>query len=706
MSKLFSQAGDILQAINSLEPHIQQNWFKPLQELFSAAQPFALVSSTDENAASPEEPREANSAAANPEALQTQHSLSQKIQKDFKELLVELPSNLPGRAKLDSDLTALFSMINGLLSTTTLASLSAQGLALYNSTEFKALMDLISKISAVAGSDFIYEMVSSYRALLTAQLSAAIQRALTEEIFFGYRPGVLTKGLYQKAEVLAGYGLIDMPTLYTEQLSHLHKQDSDVIIKNHFAAYIESLLKGYATQQKTEWDIMHGNLIKERSEISNEVEKLKRQNTHSRLSTEGKDLDAKQQSFELKKAQINRLIVTKNRAIRFLEDYAAAEHKNRATLASHYAAQEKVWTKLSRIVRQLTMTKWDLYYYEFEKFNTHIRKINDLLGLLETYIDQLATGKPLTTLQASAQNITQKNKDLPPAMQCLFTLALQTIEKDLKYLAPVDAGTNAQLTEQSEPLARHQEVAHPIVEPIQELYKALMDYAHEKAGQLDVKDEWYQRNIIEHLEIFAEMWSEEKTHDPQIIKRRNEILNALQAENAPDYRFLSHPADVKIVYLLTVSGEHGLDLHSRILSKNGMLRANAQFHSQSEGVVRLVEKNEGDTVSVDDIKMAIHSYQRSRKPDAFFNGRGNFLLTDINISYLNDTAKKYALQTNTKGGKKLRAIYNALVNKNYKELLTAVSIKTGFINSDDINKGGFKDQSDETPSPKNNAKPS
>ncbi|MCX7125376.1 MAG: hypothetical protein NTU49_06450, partial [Gammaproteobacteria bacterium] len=416
--KLFSQVGDILEGINKLQPRMQQNWFKPLKELLSSAQKL-LLNVTDER--EPTQEREPLDPAP--------VSVSQTIKQDIKEFLVELPSNLPGRAELDRDLTALLSMISRVLDSNAL-TLSGNGLALYNSIEFKRLMDLISKISAVAGSDFVYEKLSNHRALFTKQLSAAIQHVLSEEITMGYRAGVMTAGLYKMAEVLAGRGLIDIPRLYAAQLSYLYAQNSDVVIKDHFAAYIENLLKAFVDKQEEEWVKTLGMLIDEKTGIEIKVSRI----TSGRSLLPGKDALAEQQGLELRKAQITRLIVAKNREIKFLKRYAAAQHNERTGLSDMYAEQEKVLATLNGIVRHITKVKWDIYNHDPATFDSNINKINQLIVLLEHHIELLAAeDRNPTKLNESVEAIKvdiKKGQKLPPAMQRLFTLALDTFATD------------------------------------------------------------------------------------------------------------------------------------------------------------------------------------------------------------------------------------------------------------------------------------
>lgn len=708
---LFSRVGNILDGMNVLEPHMQQNWFQPLNELFSVARNLSLAAA-DERKPAVLEQREPNAAA----------SINANIKQDIKELLVELPSNLPSRALLDKDLTALFGMVNQLLDVNSAFDLSKKGLELYNSDEFKRLMDLISKINAVVGSDFVYEKLSSYRARLTKQLSAGMQRILAEEINMGYKAGVITKGLYQQAEVLADYGLINITTLYAKQLSCLHAQQNlDAAVKGHFVAYIENFLKVYASKQQDKW-VTRKNALQTRIDcIKTEIEKIHRQNNGSWILI-GKDLVTAQQGLELEKAQINRLIIAKNRYIEFLKRYAAAPYEARAALADQYTTQEKMRMTLNGIMRQLTMVKWDIYYYEFkEAFKDNVDTINHLINRLEKYIETLATAKSsieqieqLSSLIAEIKAVNQRL--LPPAMQRLFTLALQTIEKDLALLPPAaDERSNVASTAQSSPVISRENVSSSQLtseDPHSALMQYLMGYARAEAQRLDVKDEWYKRHIIEHLEIFTEMWAPEKEKDPRVIKRRNDILTSLQAENAPNYSFLSHPADVKIVYLLTIAGEHGLGFHKTIFSLDNMTEASQQFRTDARlqaKVVALPKKTDGETVSPEvstlskkenhetvseeDIEKAITSYQGPHSLCAFFRsvrGQGQEVLTDTNISYLKRVARDYCNDKNPKGKQKLLAIYNALVDKNFKALSEAVFLQTGFFSSAAESKGRFK----------------
>ncbi|MCX7121288.1 MAG: hypothetical protein NTZ67_05895 [Gammaproteobacteria bacterium] len=280
-------------------------------------------------------------------------------------------------------------------------------------------------------------------------------------------------------------------------------------------------------------------------------------------------------------------------------------------------------------------------------------------------------------------------------MQHLCELALQTIKKDHNLRA-------APLESQPELSAFYPAADEAqFVAPNQTLQAALMQYAYKEAAQLDVKDNWYQRNIIEHLEIFIEMGSPEKANNEQIVQRRKEILTALQSNKAPDYTFLSHPADVKIVYLLSVSGKHGLAFHRTILSKSEMTAANLKFFpageaqpalNKQEKKQTLSEKTNKQTVSIKDINEAMKSYKDSCKIYAFFNARqgGTKFLTEKNISYLNYLAERYGKSSaDTKAQKKLRAVYNALINKDRKALNEAVFMKTGWFESKAKKKGEF-----------------
>ena len=684
---LCSQLGDIVAGIDKLALYAQESWFVPLKELLLVARELLLESSDEV---------QVTALLSKNSASQILVAGSQKIKEDFKELLVELPSNFPGRAELDHDLTELFHMVNDVLAVKRRISadikVSKKGYGLFDSSEFKRLMDLIAKISGVVGSDFVREKFSDYRAQLTKHLSIAMQRVLAEEIQRGYRAGVITEALYQQVEALAGSGLVDIPTFYATQISRLNNDEQlcPIIVKQYFVGYIEGLLARYAQRQQEEWNATTTTLQKEQGLIDFGVQTIAA-NINGRAhnffaSTEGKNLYTQQQSLELRKAQINRHIIAKNREMQFLKAYvAAAQEDQRAALLKQYEKQTQMLQNLNSIVRKLTTVKWDIYYYDFKTFSDNVENINILLRAFESYIEDLANKEiNAASLKQRVDSMTVQNKALSsvPAMQHLFSLAINTLQNDLtpSIADPSDKPENTLVQPASFFSARPANDTASLsatVEPCPTLYQELIRCVYEEVKKLDVKNDWYKRNIIEHLEIFLEMWSPEKEDDAQIKKRRGEILMAMQANNAPQYQFLSHPADVKIVYLLTVRGQYGLTLVKEIFSRDAMQYANEMFEEgnapqptsevQAESMT-LTQKTEREIVTAVEIEKAIKLYQRSRLMHSIFqHSEAKYRLNETSIARLRKIVRENLTPevTASIGQKKLREIYNALVSQDY-----------------------------------------
>lgn len=709
--KLFYKTGDILTEINTLGLYIEDNWFSVLKNLVSSFKAFTHdleVPASDQEA-------QINLGAINA-PLEHDLPLSQKIKEDISELLIALPSNLPERAQLDADLNIVFKAIDTILGgeKTTIAS---NGKKLYENEAFKRLIDTFSKLGAFIGSDIILDKLSNYRALLTKHLSEALQRVLSEEIRMGYRAGVLTESLYQIAAALADSELTDLPSLYSEQLSHLNTLNLSDGIEKHFADYIESLLSEYVTKQANAWEKTQATLNQELAQINDQLKVLNP--TFSLFSTKGKDEAAKQQGLELKKSQIYRLIITKKRTLTFLQTYQSASlvsgesadatvalmaktiAEKRKALVKKHSRQESALIRIIRIAPLLTAVKWDLYHYQREVYDKNTIGINALNKNIETYIRLLAEGKNVKELE---DFLAEKNLDqyqsLPPAIIRLYKLAHEEIKKDL--LVQEQTGHEPSMLFEAPG-------EDSVVEPSPALQKKIIEYAYTQAKALDIKEDSHQRNIIEQLEIFAEMWSLEKKDDKQIVNRRREILAALQSKDAPDYQYLTHPADVKLVYLLTAEGEYGLAFHKTLFSKQNIRHENAALErvppitnlppqiephvveqARSEeaaghtatttdmrrGSTPAGEKTDTETVSLADIKMAFKTYFNKEMRSTSTSPK---TLSEDGTTYLYNTVEKYEKEpADSNGQKKLRAIYNALLSNNLTALDEAAKMQTGW----------------------------